>query len=166
MIYQRVCKCGKEFVTSYPRKKYCSEDCRLKLYKEKLGKVKLSKKNCKLCEKEFMQRASNQIYCSMECKKKAFEGKYKYVREKPQIKKYICHYCGKEFESERKKMYCSIKCRSKANSPYARKDEFELTTLLKPIHKKTLSEVARLATEAGLTYGQYVMRYGGKLNEM
>ena len=55
----------------------------------------------------------------------------------------------------RKKTYCSEDCRLYAN---ARKSEKKEVYSLKPT--MTLAQVARLATECGMTYGKYVEKFG------
>ena len=62
-----------------------------------------------------------------------------------------CQQCGHKFVYERKKKYCSIECRTVASGRCKRKPAAE--------PGKSLSEIARIRNEAGISYGQYVARY-------
>ena len=66
------------------------------------------------------------------------------------MRTYECNWCGMSFETDHKRKYCSDDCRLKANGKRYRKKKLA----------KELSSVENLAREAGMTYGQYVAKYG------
>ena len=77
-----------------------------------------------------------------------------------------CAYCGNKFTGRRTK-YCSEFCRKKAKiakMTESRKADFEaikpkaVKSKTKP--KLSIEEVAKLAKDAGLTYGKYVAQHG------
>ena len=78
-----------------------------------------------------------------------------------------CIMCGKELPLKKRK-YCSNACALKLNSKKQMEENREqykkpkAEEKPKVIKKKVLSldEVAKLAREAGLTYGQYVAKHG------
>lgn len=63
-------RCGKEFTTTHPQKKYCSYDCLWKAWSAK-ERNKYNVKICKFCGHSFKGLA-NDIFCSEKC-----ENKYK-----------------------------------------------------------------------------------------
>lgn len=77
----------------------------------------------------------------------------------------ICYFCGKFFtyEPRGRKTYCSEECYKKAvaarNSQHKKKKTKPETTT-----GSSITEIARAARAAGLSYGQYVdrMRQEGK----
>lgn len=88
-----------------------------------------------------------------------------------------CPVCGKMFARERKKpnqRYCSLDCSKKAELESKRISARQNKSLIhhrsieppkKPKKKKksnmkSIAEIDRLAKEEGLTYGQYVAKYG------
>ena len=78
----------------------------------------------------------------------------------------FCANCGNKFTGRRTK-YCSEFCRKKAkisNMTASRKADFEAVKpkVMKPKTKPKLSleEVAKLAKDAGITYGKYVAQHG------
>ena len=113
---------------------------------------------CANCGKSFkIKFRGGKKYCSEKCRKKFYD------KPKP-VKK--CENCGKKFTGRRTK-YCSEFCRKKAKiakMTESRKVDFEAVKpkVMKPKTKPKLSleEVAKLANDAGLTYGQYVGKHG------
>lgn len=103
-------------------------------------------KICPICKKEFVREVNSQVYCSA-CRKASKK------KPKPKImKKFSCNWCGKDFESYRKKKYCCSTCRAFANGrKYIRPS--------KQTKKLSLEEIAILSREAGLSYGQYVQKH-------
>ena len=107
---------------------------------------------CPWCGKEFERKQSAQKYCCAECRKKA--GKHvmrqNQMRQYKSSKLFECGWCGLMFESKTKEEYCCEECRKKAENRKKKRAK-----------KKTLSleEVAVLSREAGLSYGEYVMKY-------
>ena len=100
---------------------------------------------CPECGKMFVRRNGRHEYCSIECRRKSYV--------KPTRLYYHCEQCGVTFEEGRLTPYCSDKC----------KREAEGKPVKKATRKKVLSldEVVRLAKAEGLTYGQYIVKYGG-----
>lgn len=101
--------------------------------------------NCRCCGVEFEPKTNAQVHCSVKCRVK-----YNKYKSRIRYKTYACNWCGKVFDSEKKKKYCSDDCRLIAN-------RMKKNKALK--HNNSIEEIARLATEAGLSYGQYVHKY-------
>jgi len=83
----------------------------------------------------------------------------------------VCAYCGKTFEhNNTQTKYCGNECRAavqrEQNLRHRRKYLDRQATKPKAKRKpkiekpKTLSEIAAAAREAGMTYGEYVAKYG------
>ena len=113
---------------------------------------------CKQCGKEFKFRfRSNEIFCSEECCK-AFHG---IVRKKERF----CVVCGEKLKFKQQK-YCSDICRNKAATLRQMEkglvEEKEVPKVVKKRKKPkyTLDQVQALARQEGLSYGQYVAKYG------
>ena len=104
---------------------------------------------CLCCGKEFIRKKNAQKHCSAECRRKWNSGKEAKAKYYP--KTYTCGWCGIIFESEHKRKYCSDECRilSLAGRRKSRK---------RPA--LSLEEVAVLSRKEGLSYGQYVAKYG------
>ena len=109
-----------------------------------------TKKVCPCCGEEFETKKSEngnsrnaQKYCSPQCRKK-------YASRAYELKDCTCRWCGKDFKAPKRRKYCSDECRLYANGRGKRKSKTN----------KTLIEVAQLAHKEGLTYGQYVAKYG------
>lgn len=126
-----------------------------------MGNLKI----CNFCGKEFESRHPAVQYCSKSCKNKA-QRRRRRQREaaaRGYVYHRVCRHCKKEFDvHDHRVNYCSVECRSKAakeyrvvyNRRYAEKVA-EREEKKKAI--PSLSEVARLAREQGLTYGQYMI---------
>lgn len=117
---------------------------------------------CKLCGKDFKIRfRSNEVFCSEECCK-AFHG----IRAKKDL---YCVICGKKLSGKNKK-YCGETCRRRAATLRNMEEMKELSESKdvetpKVIKKKrkpklTLVQIAVEARKEGLSYGQYVAKYG------
>ena len=102
---------------------------------------------CRNCGKVFVPQTNAQKHCSVKCRRQ-----YNKLKAKVRYKTYACSWCGIVFEAEQRRKYCTKECRLLANNR------------LKKRKKKNVNvgivEVTRLANEAGLTYGQYVAKYG------
>ena len=72
--------CGKEYVKTNPRSKYCSPECRHEVYKEGLRKYDKQKREglkserpehlyCVICGKEIDKNSPRSKHCSVECAK-------------------------------------------------------------------------------------------------
>ena len=112
---------------------------------------------CPICQTKFTQKVHNQIHCSRKCTLKAKQTEYKSVKqlENKPLNTYTCSWCGKIFEAEHAKKFCSRDCLLYSNNVK------KLTR-----KNKTASELARvnqLARDAGLSYGKYVGREYAKL---
>lgn len=72
-----------------------------------------------------------------------------------------CKICGKEFFNEhRRQIYCSPNCQKRAQSLRAIERKKAKANQVKKDNYSEIVRVAKLAREAGLTYGQYVLREG------
>ncbi|MDR0580185.1 MAG: hypothetical protein LBG21_06245 [Campylobacteraceae bacterium] len=62
--------CGTLFRSMHTYAKYCSQPCKDKARhtQEKIKKLALRKRYCKICNKEFIATNARQIYCSAECR--------------------------------------------------------------------------------------------------
>ncbi len=72
----------------------------------------------------------------------------------------ICNYCGGYYESkDSRKKYCSEECsrkrQRKAATQLARERKLKTTN-----NNKAVDEINKKAYEKGISYGQYVARYG------
>ena len=105
-------------------------------------------KICKCCGKEFITEKNAQQHCSVKCRRK-------YNSKKKAFKKVLtCSWCGVSFEADRKRKYCSDKCRAIVNNRTKPK------IIPKTTPKLSLEQIAKASREAGLSYGQYVMKMG------
>lgn len=101
--YKKKCLvCGKEFVTTNNRQKYCSKECSyVPLTKAPIQKI------CKVCGKSFATKKESRKYCSVQCSNESRKTK------KPRT----CPICGKIFTYRNNtEIYCSRSCASKARS--------------------------------------------------
>ena len=101
---------------------------------------------CKCCGKEFIRQTNAQKHCSEKCRRKA-------NLPKKILEEQTCQWCGKKFFYVRKKKFCSVECREKSQGKRSRKIETVIPSM-------TLQQVAKASREAGLSYGQYVMKMG------
>lgn len=111
------------------------------------GKTKI----CPFCQVEFVTEKNAQVYCSERCRRGMFAKK---KREKNKSREFTCAYCGDAFVSDRKQKFCCKDCKLKANG--------RLVAKPKPRKKPSLSltQVALLSRQAGMSYGEYVMKKG------
>ena len=103
-------------------------------------------KECKRCGKKFETDRNAKKFCSKQCRIV-----YTYYGKKQT--EWECASCGKMFYSERKRKYCKPDC-SRQNYIKPKPDR----TQTKPKH--TLAELNALARSEGLSYGQYLSKYG------
>lgn len=120
-------QCGKEFTKSGKGAQLlCSDECKSARRTMLRSKYSLKQRkpdiqitaSCKVCGKEFTGNIGSR-YCSPKCKK---QGKLDTTRKHRELDrerrvlapkqpvKCICVQCGQEFESSRKKKYCSHEC--------------------------------------------------------
>lgn len=105
---------------------------------------------CPVCGKEFTTDQNAKKYCSARCRRKANQLKAR----KDVLQEYSCAWCGDTFLSMRRKKYCSKECRLYANGRITRRKKEEPI-----IPALSLSQVALLSREAGLSYGKYVQKF-------
>lgn len=106
---------------------------------------------CLGCGTNFVRKKSAQKYCSAKCRKKQYT-KPHVIEKYKQPKMFECAWCGIFFETDHKEDYCSEECRIKAGNRKNRRRKSQKTI--------KLEQVAKLAREAGLSYGQYVAKMG------
>ena len=104
---------------------------------------------CPVCGKVFARTYNAQKFCSIKCRDKAYRNS-----RAPKRVVLECLWCGKEFETDRRRKYCCDKCRQKANNSLKRKPAPRKKVNL------TLAKINELARAEGLNYGQYVAKYG------
>ena len=107
--YIKCSVCNKMFLPHRPNHKYCSAECREKVYikKYKYKKKTEFKRKCKQCGKEFVTNDNKKKYCSDECRLEFNESSYKHVSPT----KRTCPICNKIFLSAHvNKSYCSKNC--------------------------------------------------------
>ncbi len=119
-------------------------------------------KKCKWCGQSFESDAANARYCSDGCR---------YVALKEQRAKYMtnyrkkmeecgeiireCKWCGRAFKPFQAQKYCCVECREAATGvPISTVRVKRKKT--KP--KMTLAQTAKAAAEAGMSYGEYVIK--------
>lgn len=115
------------------------------------------KRKCLMCGKEFLKKCNSQKYCSEECRLKDY-----YKKKNPE-KEIICECCGKTFITHCKKKYCSEKCRRIANSPSKKPSK---RNSRKRNNFISLNDMARIARENGISYGQLVAQMEAEKDEI
>jgi hypothetical protein len=126
--------------------------------------MKIVDKPCERCGEMMFSVAPNQKYCP-NCRKaveveqrKATTEKRREERKRRTVEKH-CEFCGKAFEtSNKKKIYCSPECCSKANN--AAGGRIVLGPSRRKPPKISADEVTAAANAEGLTYGQYSVKHG------
>ena len=127
--------------------------------------MKIVDKPCERCGEMMFSVASIQKYCP-NCRKaveveqrKARTEKRREERKRRTVEKH-CEFCGKAFEtSNRKKIYCSPECGSKANNAAGGRSMLEPPRRMPP-PKISADEVTAAANAEGLSYGQYSVKHG------
>lgn len=111
-------------------------------------------KVCRECRHIFTTSVNSQMFCSAECRQKAY-------RKKKAMPRARCPVCGRIFSiTDTRKKYCSAACRlglddnKSQRSMWANQERQLVNTCL------SLDEIAKLAREAGMTYGEYVAKNG------
>ena len=110
----------------------------------------MATRNCKHCGKEFDTDKNSQTYCSVKCRK--LERRKNARVEHAQTLPGICAFCGAKFTGDRKKKYCCDDCRIRHNKRLKPKPRN------KPA--QSIADINALARAEGLSYGQYVAKYG------
>ncbi len=111
-------------------------------------------KVCRECRHIFTTSVNSQMFCSAECRQKAY-------RKKKAMPRARCPVCGRIFSiTDSRKKYCSAACRLGLddNKPRSGKCGIQEKALVNTC--LSLDEIAKLAREAGMTYGEYVAKNG------
>ena len=111
-------------------------------------------KVCRECRHIFTTSVNSQMFCSAECRQKAY-------RKKKAMPRARCPVCGRIFSiTDTRKKYCSAACRVGLddNKPQSGKSGIQGKVLVNTC--LSLDEIAKLAREAGMTYGEYVAKNG------
>lgn len=112
-------------------------------------------KKCPVCGKEFTTDKNAQKFCSDVCRYRGYA-----VTHSPKTR---CLICGKTFTISKVRLeYCSVACKDKARRLALQKQYAARPALRRKTRNKTnlsLTEIAKLARDAGMTYGEYVARY-------
>ena len=105
-------------------------------------------KKCPECGKMFeTEGKSRKTYCSVECREKHYA-----KTKKPKLY-YQCEYCGKVYEQGSTNPYCSDACKNMYSSGRAKNTGRKNKAL-------SIVDISKLAKAEGMTYGQYVAKYG------
>lgn len=119
-------------------------------------------KQCEVCGEVFATKRTNKLYCSKECaQKKHNKSARERAREKAaQPSKKMCIVCNKMFTaSPAQRTTCSLNCRVVRRNYMVAKNRAtkNVEEITPKTRKKTVNlvEAAKLAREAGLTYGQW-----------
>lgn len=115
---------------------------------------------CRECGKTFLAKNKKRIYCD-DCGI-ARHREAARLRQQQQRKSHekICAVCGKVFQTQHgQAKYCSIECATKARNAREYVARPKVKEASKP-KKTNIREVVAEAERLGLTYGQYVARYG------
>ena len=112
--YKKICPvCGKEFITTNSRKKYCCANCDATAYRDR-HRVK-HEKICPICGKKFVVNRRLNVYCSRECYEKSkviYRKEHRVLKE--QLEK-VCPVCGRKFVGKNsRRTYCSKECQCQA----------------------------------------------------
>lgn len=138
--------CGREFVKTGRSQKYCPTCGRIRSKKVRKYE-KLETTTCRECGKEFKPTHYISVYCSKECSKAWHRRNINRLRRESREAR--CIVCGELITDVKRRKYCSDECRFGSRA----------SLMCRQAKSNTLAEVAKKATEEGLTYGQYVMKY-------
>ena len=169
-VKEHTCElCGKTF-TGGARAKYCAE-CNhkkhndyqreyMRSFRQKVSKQeRLKTVRCEDCGNEFTVIATSKAKVCEECKKK-----HRNIE-----REYICTDCGKPFTTIATYAFRCPDCRrERANRQKAKRgrdqrysDKLPPLPRIKKQKPSSLAEITKKAAEMGLTYGEYVAKYGG-----
>ena len=127
-------------------------------------------RTCPVCGAEFVPKSNHQVYCGMLCREEAARRRKAAKAAKKEYGKGTCPVCGEEFVKETgNQAYCSARCRQllqnrqKAEARAAERRERQAAKKA-PRRKKpggqSAASIVREARKEGLSYGQYVAKYG------
>ena len=133
--------------------------------KGKMMTCKPMKKICVICGKEFITTNKQKKSCSHVCQdelsrqttRKWYEA-HKRGNAKQDLPKRRCLYCGELYHPNRSdQLYCSRECRQKDYSKQRKWDRPKKKRIRKVTkNNDSITDIAKLARAAGMTYGQYV----------
>ena len=106
---------------------------------------------CPQCGKEF-EKTNAQKFCSAKCRQKYNRAKWRKKTYKA-VKIFECGWCGLFFQSGKKAEYCCEECRQKGENRKRNRGRRSKNTL-------SIDAIAVAARKEGLSYGQYVAKYG------
>lgn len=110
--------CGKTFVKTGHRQRFCSEDCRRQIWNGMRRRAGVTVV-CKMCGKTFTAKTVRARFCSKACNRAYFYRKS--ASAKPVVSK-TCPNCGKTFETQNpRKVYCTEACQQTARHKERRK---------------------------------------------
>jgi hypothetical protein len=126
-------------------------------------------RECRICGKLFNANVSNRKTCSQEC---ADIRRRQYIDEqnararaatRERLGTKICAICGKEFAPNHPaKMCCSPECQRERDRDLVRsKRKYKGTKQKNKSSEEQIIDINAKAKAMGLSYGQYVARYGG-----
>ena len=115
-------------------------------------------KHCRWCGKEFTAKYNSSQYCSSECKKSKNKAMLKWSKKPNYTIK--CAWCGEIFSAGRKRKYCCYLCSLRGTGKIngIAKHQKGKHKIDKPF--TSIEEVAKICGEQGISYGQYMTRYG------
>lgn len=127
-------------------------------------------KECVECGKLFVTNKGNKVTCSKECsdirKKKYNDEKNAKAREatRERLGIRICVICGNEFApNQPAKVCCSPECQRVRDRQRVRESNHSIKLRNKKVKstEQQINDINAKAKAMGLSYGQYVARYGG-----
>lgn len=159
-------ECGRTVERIHGQRKYCPECSRAVQRRQSAEHMRRKRAQnprnprmlvCPVCGDEFAPATSNQRYCTKDC---AAAARRAYAR-RPAVE-LVCPVCGKSFVKHHgQQKYCTPECRERNE-----KGDFYLD-MPQRVYKSPggnqggIAAVAAQARAAGMTYGQYVSKYGG-----
>ena len=169
----RLCKfCGKVIPLSRGNSHYCTDEC-MQERKRQLARDKYRARvcnvqrqsytfRCEFCGEEFETYNNRQVFCCRDCAYESAKEKRKKGKSDAPYGYGICRVCGKRFEKKNSThKYCSSSCSEKAK----RKKQYEEfksgeESRVEGVRGKSIAEIVKAATKAGMSYGMYVARFG------
>lgn len=135
--------CGKEYERNVASRRYCSDECARSAALEQMKKARHSENyaTCPTCGNRFRKKGASR-FCSDECRNAYYD--------KTPVQK-VCICCGKTFIPKRSNViFCSDECR------HHRKEALENPKFTSYEAGKSISDIAKKAKMAGMSYGKYV----------
>lgn len=112
---------------------------------------------CPVCGDEFAPTTANQRYCTKDCAAAARRA----YQSRPAVE-LICPVCGKSFVKHHgQQKYCTPECRERNEKEDFYPDVPQYVCKSPGGNQGRIAAVAAQARAAGMTYGQYVSKYGG-----